>query len=609
MSQKSVQQVVFAVGWAVPTESRHYARNGGHGPPYKACTTDLRPWLQTVALRAQSVRLSGVLLAVTALSSLAAGTQPFRLISYSQEHGELQLDRSFTGKPIKVGAATYSHGLGTHAPSRAEVAIGSECRTFSANVGVDAHARQGGSVVFVVKVDGRVRFRSDLLRRGMAPVAVTADLSRAKRLELIVDSVGLPAGDHADWADAQVLMRGGKALRLSTVFRTQGLPKKRPAEASSRRGAKKCDVTECGATGDDDTDDSPAFQMALSQIASMGKGVLYIPAGDYRISKRVSAEVTGAGITIMGDGQGVSNIYCDSPDGMLKLHDEWCKSQITIKDLSFFATREGAGTAIEVSSPPRGARNFRTLTVQNVEMRGVGLPSRKYFSYGIKAIAQWRPLFMNVIFSGISDPSLKGDQSDRSAACGIQADWCYAPSFQHCYVWSAHTGYRVVCEGRPEGPEDCAFYRSFAVGCRVGIDVSTPIPEPQLVIDACHINCRDVGIRLKNRKFFHLRDNLLYGIDGADAHPYTDILITGRSFAGVISGNIFHSPARHNYKPTPAVRRTMVQIGAKCRNLSVTNNIFNAKGTALVVDDGATAIVTANNQYMNRQTKAPDEER
>ena len=214
---------------------------------------------------------------------------------------------------------------------------------------------------------------------------------------------------------------------------------------------------------------------------------------------------------------------------------------------------------------------------------------------------------MNVIVSGVSDPSFREDQSDESAGyravCGIQADWCYAPSFQHCYVWSAHTGYRVVCEGRPEGPEDCAFYRSFAVGCRVGIDISTPIPEPQLVIDACHINCRDVGIRLKNRKFFHLRDNLLYGIDGTGARPYTDILITGRSFAGVISGNIFHSPARHNYKPTPTVRRTMIHIGGKCRNLSVTSNIFNAKGTALVVEEGATGVVKANNQVMNRQTK------
>ncbi|MBM4082917.1 MAG: hypothetical protein FJ278_24635, partial [Planctomycetes bacterium] len=302
-------------------------------------------------------------------------------------------------------------------------------------------------------------------------------------------------------------------------------------------GKRKFAVTDYGAVGDGKADDSAAFQKAMDALAAAGKGVLHVPAGDYRIGSRVSVEVTAAGICVMGDGQGVSKLLGDNADGILRIRDEWCKSQVTIRDVSFLAAREGAGAAIEVSSPPRGVRNYRTLLVQNVEIRGLGLPTRLYFDYGIKAIAQWRPLFHNVIFSGVLDPALNQDLSDSSplhkSVCGIQADFCYAPSFQHCYVWNAHTGYRIVSEGRPEGPEDSAFYRSNAVGCRVGIDVSTPIPEPQLVIESCHINCRDVGIRLNKRKFFHITGNLMYGGGRENEFAYTDILLTN-SFCGII---------------------------------------------------------------------------
>ena len=554
-----------------------------------------------------------VLLAVTCASSIG-GAEPVAgahvaLVRYSQDHGTLQLDRSFAGKPLKIGSGAYAHGLGTSAPSLIEVRLGPECRAFVADVGVDANARQAGVVVLVVIVDGQARFRSEILRRGMEPVPVSVDLRGAKTLKLVADPVGAPAGDHVDWANARVVLADGKEVALSQVVRRQGVPTKGDAIGQARRKARTCTVTDYGAAGDGEADDSAAFQLALNDLATAGKGVLRIPAGDYRIDRRVSVELAGANVSIVGDGQGVSALRCHNPDGAFRLRDEWCKSQITLRELSFFAEREGAGTAIEVSSPPRGVRNYRTLLVQNVEIRGAGLPTRKYFNCGIKAIAQWRPLFLNVIVSGVADPALKGDHSDDSpayrCACGIQADWCYAPSFQHCYVWSAHTGYRIISKGRPEGPEDCAFYRSNAVGCRVGIDVSTPIPEPQLVIDACHINCRDVGIRLHNRKFFQIRGNLLYSTGYEADHPYRDIMLVN-SFKGAISGNIFHSPARHVYRPQPAVDRTMVHVDGKCRDVLITDNVFNAKGLALRVEDGAKRIVSRDNLLANAQTVWPD---
>ncbi|MCX7013734.1 MAG: glycosyl hydrolase family 28-related protein [Candidatus Sumerlaeota bacterium] len=379
-------------------------------------------------------------------------------------------------------------------------------------------------------------------------------------------------------------------------------------------GGLQCAVTDYGAAGDGTTDDSAAFQRALDAINAAGKGALHIPPGSYRIGARVSEELTSAGLSIIGEGQGVSCLLGDNSAGVLWLHDEWCKSQITIRDLSIYAARQGAGTAIEVSSPARGVRNYRTFLMENVDIRGAGLPTRNYFDCGIKAIAQWRPLFRNVIFSGVLDPSLKQDGEEAKAddspfykpACGIQADWCYAPSFQHCYVWSAHTGYRIVSEGeRPQGPEDCAFYRSNAVGCRIGIDVATPAIEPQLVLESCHINCRDIGVRLTNRKFFQLTGNLFYS-HGNPKYPYTDVMLIN-CYAGIISGNIFHSVARDNLRPAPPSGRVNLHADGKSRDILIAGNMFNAKGQALAVENSGANVSFKGNQCANPNVTIPSE--
>jgi hypothetical protein len=368
-----------------------------------------------------------------------------------------------------------------------------------------------------------------------------------------------------------------------------------------------------GAKGDGVADDSAAFQKAFEQAIAASNAVVHIPAGVYRLDRQVSVSFKGAvgnGLVVCGDGQGASAIHCFNTNGAIQIRSELCQTQVGIRDLSFFAALPGAGTALEVTSSLRGVRNYRTLTVQNVDMRGLGLPTRNYFSRGLNATAQWRPLFQNVIFAGILDPALKendpaNDDLRHKPEYGICADWSYAPSFQHCYAWSCHTGYRIVSRDlKPEGPEDGAFYRCTAVGTRIGIDINTPIIEPQLVIEACHINCRDMGIRIRNRKFFHVLNCLLYS-STEERQAYTDILIEN-SWAGLISGNTFHSPHPDNMKPQPISKRTCVTIDAKSRDILLNANIFNGKGAALQVEDGAKGIKAANNQYINPHLTVPE---
>ena len=75
---------------------------------------------------------------------------------------------------------------------------------FQADVGID-DSTGGGSVRFHVRVDGRERFVSPILRGGDAPVPVSVDVAGAKKLELTVDYADrADVLDRADWLNARL---------------------------------------------------------------------------------------------------------------------------------------------------------------------------------------------------------------------------------------------------------------------------------------------------------------------------------------------------------------------------------------------------------------------
>jgi len=218
-------------------------------------------------------------------------------------------------------------------------------------------------------------------------------------------------------------------------------------------------VRDHGAAGDGLADDSPALATAFAAAGRAAGARVHLPAGCYRLASQVAVDIAAdreGGLAITGDGQGVTVILVDNPAGGIRIHDPRCRTQVTIAGLSFRAAREASGTAIEVAARRGGGRNFRSLTVRDVDIRGAAESPRSRFATGILALNQWRPLFDNVVFAGVTDPASSRDRTDASplflADCGFAADGCYAPTFEHCYAWGAKTGYRIVSEGPQEGP-------------------------------------------------------------------------------------------------------------------------------------------------------------
>ncbi|MFJ9620299.1 endo-alpha-N-acetylgalactosaminidase family protein [Streptomyces sp. NPDC101181] len=108
------------------------------------------------------------------------------------------------GSPLTIGGVTYAKGLGTHAPATVRYYLGGKCSSLTAEVGVDDVQTTRGSVRFSVTADGTRTVVSPVL--GVADPAwkLTADVTGARYVELIVDDAGDGNGnDHADWGNAR----------------------------------------------------------------------------------------------------------------------------------------------------------------------------------------------------------------------------------------------------------------------------------------------------------------------------------------------------------------------------------------------------------------------
>ena len=109
------------------------------------------------------------------------------------------------GNPITLQGETYATGLGVHAPSEVVYYLGGQCSTVESDVGIDDEVGARGSVEFQIWADDTKVVDSGVLRGDSSVEHLTADVSGAKTLRLVVTGGGDGISyDHADWAGAQV---------------------------------------------------------------------------------------------------------------------------------------------------------------------------------------------------------------------------------------------------------------------------------------------------------------------------------------------------------------------------------------------------------------------
>ena len=125
------------------------------------------------------------------------------------------------GAPIRIRGKEFARGVGTHAESRLRVEIRGKARRFFAQVGVDDSAGEKGTVEFIVSGDGKVLWRSGILKGGKPAVPVEVNLAGVQIMTFRVSDGGDGAdSDHADWAEAGIEMEPGFAVTALPPFET-----------------------------------------------------------------------------------------------------------------------------------------------------------------------------------------------------------------------------------------------------------------------------------------------------------------------------------------------------------------------------------------------------
>jgi alpha-galactosidase len=137
-----------------------------------------------------------------------------------QDFGQLGINQSVMGTPLKIGRRQFEHGLGTHANSEIAVSFpAGAARTLKAMVGVDGNRGTLGSVEFLVEVGGKNVLHTRTLHGGDEAMPVNVEIPPSvDQIVLKVDmTADGPSSDHADWAAAQLVMSDGSAVWLDEL--------------------------------------------------------------------------------------------------------------------------------------------------------------------------------------------------------------------------------------------------------------------------------------------------------------------------------------------------------------------------------------------------------
>ncbi len=121
-----------------------------------------------------------------------------------------QVCQSINGQPISLAGVVYEHGVGTHAYSRMDIDLKGVALRFEAIAGLDDETGEAGSITFEIWVDNKKVMESPIVNQQNRIYPVEVDLAGASKLVLIVtDARDGAEFDHADWADAKIILKKG----------------------------------------------------------------------------------------------------------------------------------------------------------------------------------------------------------------------------------------------------------------------------------------------------------------------------------------------------------------------------------------------------------------
>lgn len=115
-----------------------------------------------------------------------------------QDYGQLSINKSVNGNPLRAHNQRYAIGLGTHANSVIEYELPENSKKLSLLAALDDEV-ESASVKFSIWGDDKLLWESKNHYGAEEPEAAEIDLTGITRLRLSVDGINDISGDHANW--------------------------------------------------------------------------------------------------------------------------------------------------------------------------------------------------------------------------------------------------------------------------------------------------------------------------------------------------------------------------------------------------------------------------
>lgn len=129
------------------------------------------------------------------------------LSKVEQSAGVAMKNKSMWNTPLIIANDTFSRGVGTHALGVIKIQLDGKDNKFFAKVGIDASAPakefSKASVEFIIYGDGKVLWKSGIMKANDKAKPISENLNGVKIISLTIDNAndGI-VGDRADWVDA-----------------------------------------------------------------------------------------------------------------------------------------------------------------------------------------------------------------------------------------------------------------------------------------------------------------------------------------------------------------------------------------------------------------------
>jgi hypothetical protein len=314
-------------------------------------------------------------------------------------------------------------------------------------------------------------------------------------------------------------------------------------------------VKDFGAVGDGVTNDSVAFQAAMTFLASQDDASLYIPSGVYRLTTRASATFSAGSYSIYGDGAS-SIIVGDNAVGALRMVCTSRHVYTTISNLNFSPVLPNSGTGFEYSVPAGGVANRNVFRMENCVFEP---------HVADDATSSW---FNVIVVTGTNRPSFNNIAAWRVGTekpnAILNIDGCYKPIITDCYFNGTAT--YGISNIRTDTNEGFLLSNTTINGADTGVYISQPNRHPEIWIQDCHLNNVITGVHVENSKFMWLCRNLMYS-RAEDGAAYTDYLLDNCNSVNIID-NIYRGGVNLN--------RRHVNLINGSRFIKISDNGLNA---------------------------------